>query len=88
MNFIRYKLFQKNYNLNSQGGAITPHNHCIVENCRFINNTATKFYGGAISTEDEIDRSNANITIEIVILKAMALRLVVQYRQRAILLKY
>jgi len=51
-------------NVNSQGGAITPHNNCIIENCRFINNTATKFYGGAISTEDGIDLNNANITIK------------------------
>ena len=36
-------------NTNSQGGALTPHNHCIVENCTLINNTATKFYGGANS---------------------------------------
>ena len=50
-------------NTNSQGGAITPHNNCIVEYCRFINNTATKFYGGAISTEDGLDRNNANVTI-------------------------
>ena len=50
-------------NINSQGGAITPHNNCIVENCRFINNTATKFYGGAISTEDGFNINNANVTI-------------------------
>ena len=37
-------------NCNSLGGAITPHNHCVVDNCTFINNTATKYYGGAIST--------------------------------------
>ena len=37
-------------NCNSLGGAITPHNHCLIENCTFINNTATKYYGGAIST--------------------------------------
>ena len=37
-------------NCNSLGGAITPHNHCIIVNCTFINNTATKYYGGAIST--------------------------------------
>lgn len=58
---IRNCLFVNN--INSQGGAITPHNNCIVENCRFINNTATKFYGGAISTEDGISSNNANITI-------------------------
>ena len=50
-------------NINSQGGAITPHNNCIVENCRFINNIATKFYGGAISTEDGFSINNANVTI-------------------------
>lgn len=37
-------------NCNSLGGAITPHNHCVIDNCTFINNTATKYYGGAIST--------------------------------------
>ena len=51
-------------NTNSQGGAITPHNNCIIENCIFINNTATKFYGGAISTENGLDMNNANITIK------------------------
>lgn len=50
-------------NTDSQGGAITPHNNCLVERCIFINNTATKFYGGAISTEDGLDMNNANITI-------------------------
>ena len=50
-------------NTNAQGGAITPHNNCIVEYCVFINNTATKFYGGAISTENGFDINNANVTI-------------------------
>lgn len=58
---IRNCLFVNN--ANQQGGAITPHNNCIVENCRFINNTATKFYGGAISTEDGFEMVNSNITI-------------------------
>ena len=54
-------------NCNSLGGAITPHNHCLIENCTFINNTATKYYGGAISTFfgnlTELD-TNRTITIK------------------------
>ena len=54
-------------NCNSLGGAICPHNHCIIEGCRFINNTATKFYGGAISTNldyfKQNETTNASITI-------------------------
>ncbi|MBR1611728.1 MAG: hypothetical protein IJ672_09675, partial [Methanobrevibacter sp.] len=45
---IRNCHFENNFN--SLGGALAPHNHCLIENCVFINNTATKFYGGAIST--------------------------------------
>ena len=37
-------------NCNSLGGALAPHSNCSIENCTFINNTATKFFGGAIST--------------------------------------
>ena len=55
-------------NNNSLGGAITPHNHCLIENCSFINNTATKFYGGAISTFygnlSEMTYENKTITIK------------------------
>ena len=61
LSIVRNSIFINN--TNSQGGALTPHNHCIVENCTFINNTATKFYGGAISTEDGFERNNANVTI-------------------------
>ena len=54
-------------NNNSLGGAICPHNHCIIDNCNFINNTATKFYGGAISTNLEkinyAETSDASISI-------------------------
>ena len=44
---IRNCRFVNNYN--SIGGALAPHNHCLIENCTFINNSATKYYGGAIS---------------------------------------
>ena len=54
-------------NCNSLGGAICPHNHCLIDNCSFINNTATKFYGGAISTNLERLKYNttSNATISI-----------------------
>ena len=37
-------------NCNSLGGAIGAHGNSFIDNCTFINNTATKFFGGAINT--------------------------------------
>lgn len=63
---IRNCRFENNFN--SLGGALGPHNHCLIETCTFINNTATKFYGGAISTFygnlSTMDVDNRTITVK------------------------
>ena len=63
---IRNCHFENNFN--SLGGALAPHNHCLIENCVFINNTATKFYGGAISTFygnlSDMDVDDRTITVK------------------------